>query len=237
MPVRQAIELATRALESAEATKLQRADALEVLAYLIAQEGRLEAARDHLRQAETEFLELGHVGMTAQIWMTRGLVERFARDSDASAAAFRTAYDLHAKRGTLSMVPFLAARLGQALIDAGRPDDARVFIDEAEQLEPRDIWTGSIVGLAGARLLVHDGRAPEGLVLAREVLAWGRSAGLENLAILFGNALEDLGGCAQAAGEVAAAREALEEALEVYEAKGDLVDAAHVRAELGRLDG
>jgi tetratricopeptide (TPR) repeat protein len=231
-PASEAIELATRALATPGANKVHRAEALKTLAYLFAMQGRFDEARDHLRQSESDFLELGHTSEKSELAVTRGLIERFARNAEAAVSAFRFAYDDHQKRSSGAMLPFIAARLGQALLAAGRIDEARAFIDEAERVEARDVWTGSIVGGARARLLADDGRTAEGLAVAREVVAWGRTIGLDGLAILFGNALEDLAACATAAGDHEAARGALEEALQVYEAKGDLVDAAHVRGEL-----
>jgi tetratricopeptide (TPR) repeat protein len=234
MPAPEAIELARRALEFPGVTKAHRADAFETLAYLFAMETRFDEAREYLRQSESEseFVELGHIGYVGQIALTRGLIERFARNPEAAVSAFRFAYDYHVKQGAGGIRPFLAARLGQALLDAGRIDEARAFIDEAERVQGRHIWTGSIVGGARARLLGHDGRAAEGLALAREVVTRGRTSGLDGLAILLGNTLEDLAACAMADGDHEAARGALEEALQVYEAKGDRADAAHVRGEL-----
>ncbi len=116
MAVHEVIDLATRVLESPGVTKAQRAEALEHLAYVGAQEGRFQEARDHLRQAESDLRELGHAGRANQIAITRGLVERFAREPAASAAAFRSAYDDNVMRVADGLQGFVrgASRPGAA---------------------------------------------------------------------------------------------------------------------------
>ena len=170
-----------------------------ILAYVEAQRGNFQTARDYLSDSEDMANEMGRLGYLVQLAITRGLVERFARRFDRSVAAFRFAFgeETRIADGLGSMRHFLLARLAQALLDAGHASEARTTLDEAASLRvPPDPWTDTIAGGTDARLLVIEGRANEGLELAKEVVNRARDTKVDRLVILFANALEDLATCA-----------------------------------------
>jgi len=126
-----------------------------------------------------------------------------------------------------------AALLAEALCEQERDEDAeRYAVVAAEGASPDDqvsqvIWRG-----VRAKIFARRGLGAEAEIIAREAVAL---AAKTDFSWLHGNALVALGIVLHAAANDGGSREALEEALRLYEAKGDLVSSRSTRALLAEL--
>jgi len=232
VPVGEAVAICERVLSLPRLDRSTAGYAHETMSYLEAMRGNFGQAHAHINLTESMVREMGRFGSLGQIALSRGVVYRLTGDFERAAASFELAYDEQEKESGEfgGPAPFTGARLAQAYLDAGRVSDARRVIEQVrDTFHPGDGWTRTVFGGTEARLLAAEGRAGQGLVLAREVIEEGRADGLDRLVMLFANALEDLAACAQAAGEVEEAKAVRSEALTMYERKGATALADRLR--------
>jgi len=125
----------------------------------------------------------------------------------------------------------VAALLARALYEQGQNDDAaRLVATVEEEASKHDLWSQVLFRLTHARLLADAGHEPEAEAKAREALA---IVDRTDLLDLRGDVLLDLGDVLRRAGREDEARECSEQALALYERKGDIVSSDKARAILG----
>ena len=205
-----------------------------LLGILAAMRGSFEEARalrDRGRQLTDELgLPLHRAGMS----MMFGRVDQLAGDDRAAEAEFRVGYDLSRELGETGYLSTTACCLGEVVYAQGRYDEALRLSEEAEQAgAPDDVITQMKWRALRGLVLAEQGRMQEAESLARESVELARP----------GDTLDDIANCVNALGRVLEragkgeeARAAFEEALDLWERKGNVVSAARARESLARLE-
>jgi class 3 adenylate cyclase/tetratricopeptide (TPR) repeat protein len=205
------------------------AGALLVRGVLLAMLDRIDEAWAVALPAEERFRELGlHSGSElAEIAFVAG-------DYEAAAAHLRAACDALERTGNMGELSTFAPLLGRALCELGRYDEAELLAERGRELgAPEDVATQ--MAWRRTQALVHSARGQhaEAKRLACESIDYSLRS---DSPLYQGNAFRDLATVLAAAGQTSDAAAALEQALERYERKGDLPDAARVRAHLQELE-
>ena len=201
------------------------------LGLLYAMAGNLERARDHVRRSEAAYAELGlpHSGPQEGA----GIVEMLAGDPAAAERHLRRGYELHAGFGETAFLSTFAANLAHVLHAQGRDAEADEFTRVSEKAAAADDVVSQFRWRsARAKVLARRKEFEEAEALAREAVQIAAETGL----ILWGaDTLMDLADVLRAAGRVDEAIPPIQDALALYEAKGDVVSSAKARAHLTEL--
>ena len=198
-------------------------------AYLLAMLGRFEEARQIVGEETERLRELRGTGHEA--WAA--WIARLEGDEERAASHFRTFCDALEEQGQTAALATFAPDLGRSLCVLGDYEEAERLAQVGRQIgNERDSSTQSIWRQAQALVLSARGDHAEAERLAREAVAIleptdGLCARAE--------AIEDLARVLQAADRTDDAAAALEEALDLYERKRNLVMADRVRTKLAEL--
>jgi tetratricopeptide (TPR) repeat protein len=158
-----------------------------------------------------------------------------AGDAATAEAHLRRDYRRLEQMGEQNYLATTAAFLAQAVAAQGRHDEAERFIavsrdtGAGEDFLAQVIWQGLL-----ARILAARGQLAEAEELARAAVALAARTDFLNQ---HGDALLELAAVRAETGRSSEARAAGEEALGLYERKGNLVAAARARQRLERLPG
>ena len=203
-------------------------------ARLEAMQGRLDAARDLVSQARELGEQLGlTMTLAGGVVRAAGEIELLADDPVAAESMLQTACDTLERMGDwghyASVVPFLS----DALLAQDRGEEAAPKIDTAfrrtleEDLDAR-------IGLhrVAAKVAAHRGELQEAERLATEAVSLAERT---DYLPLQGDAYRDLAEVLELSGKKQEAKAALEQALALYERKGNLVMVERTRARLARL--
>jgi class 3 adenylate cyclase/tetratricopeptide (TPR) repeat protein len=201
------------------------------LAILYAMAGDAERARDLVRSSKATYDELGfpHTGPDE----AAGIVEMLAGDPAAAERHWRSGYDLHARLGEMAYLSTFAANLAHALHAQGRDGEADEFTRISEGAAAADDVVSQFRWRsARAKVLARRREFEEAVALAREAVR----IAFETDYILWGvDTRMDLAEVLRAAGRVDEAILPIQDALALYEAKGDVVSSAKARALLTEL--
>jgi class 3 adenylate cyclase/tetratricopeptide (TPR) repeat protein len=196
--------------------------------------GRFDEARAILAEMRAELAERGGGILLANITAFESVdVERLAGDPGAAVAFAAEGFRLHEELGERLFLSAAAGSLAQALYALDRLDEADAWAARASALGASD----DVLKEMGwrqvkAKVLARRGEHAEAERLAHEAVAMGE--GTESLNGQ-GDANADLGEVLLLAGERDQAVAALEQALERYERKGNIVSAQRARARLAEL--
>jgi tetratricopeptide (TPR) repeat protein len=209
------------------ATRLH-VQALRVRSTLEAMRGQFDEAREHIAAADRTSQELGlHMLRAASVLRAAGEIELLAGDAAAAERAFREGCETLERgqdRGHLSSV---APLLALVLLEQGRLEEARVPLELTSRWIVDDDSDAQIIFLrARARLASLEGDPAEAEALARRAVE--RAAGGDDLNA-HADALVDLAYVHELGGRQDETAAALGAALELYERKGNIVSAEHVR--------
>jgi tetratricopeptide (TPR) repeat protein len=214
----------------------ERSGALRRTARMLACQRRFEQARDHYREGVALIRDAGMLRETAGSDMGKAFIEQRAGDLEAAESALREGAEQLAAIGDTGFYSGTLCMLAEILALRGADDEALSLCKRArEVMSPSDLdpvtHTDAIEGL----LVARRGDHAEGERLARRAL--------ETLAEADSDFYEQLGGyrllLAQtllACGKRDEARKAADEALAVFEAKGDEPAADWARELLASLD-
>jgi class 3 adenylate cyclase/tetratricopeptide (TPR) repeat protein len=206
----------------------------------LTQQAMLEAMRGNFDTART----LAHAGDAAaeefgqQLWLAAGgmamwQVETLAGDDVAAETAIRRSCELLEVLGDIGYRGVAMSQLASSLCSTGRLDEATELAQTAEEITPSDDVAAQMLWRqARGRILARRGDHAEAERLAREAVALAEDTDMVNFhadALAASAEISGLGGRADEA------REQLEQALALYEQKGNLVAAASTRRELDRL--
>ena len=194
---------------------------------LLATIGRFEEAHELLERAAERAAEMGSVRSRLRLAWRRFDVARLEGDWPAAEEAAR---ELPEASRTSEPANYLlyTTFLAEALVELERKPEAIALIDEAEQEMPSeepDAWVRS--RCLRARVLAGEGRTDEAEQLARSAVERAETTDRLDLR---GGAFLDLATVLAAAGKDP--RPALEQALALFERKGNLVMAERTRARL-----
>jgi tetratricopeptide (TPR) repeat protein len=205
------------------------ASALRALAALTAMSGEFEEARRQLRLFRRIVGELGLRVTAASAAETDGVVELLAGDPSAAEQKLRAGYERLGEMGETFTRANLVALLAQALSAQGRDEEALALTELGGPPPDDDVSAQVHLKTARANVLAAVGRVEEAERLGREAVELARTT---DFLVMSGDALAALATVLQAAGRPAESVPLLQEALALYERKGNLVSAGRLRGRL-----
>ena len=232
MPIEAAVTRCLELLDAAESDKFVEASCRRWLGSLYARQSRFDEARKLIETASATYDELGaRINAAASAAFGHADIEALKGDHHAAENALRRGYEALERLGEHGYRVSVAALLARALYEQGQNDDAaRLVATVEEEASKHDLWSQVLFRLTHARLLADAGHEPEAEAKAREALA---IVDRTDLLDLRGDVLLDLGDVLRRAGREDEARECSEQALALYERKGDIVSSDKARAILG----
>jgi tetratricopeptide (TPR) repeat protein len=197
---------------------------------LLAMLGRFGDANRLLAEAEERVLERGVVRFQTYLPLRRFEVAMLEGDAARAEAAARETCESAQATGELGNFMIFCCNLARALIELGRDDEAEQWLERgrehvSEERLPQILWRQ-----ARGKLLARRGELEEGERLAREAVAVAEETDMLNV---HADALLGLADVLVLAGRDARAE--LDEALALYERKGNLVMAERTRSRLAEL--
>jgi len=199
-------------------------------ACLEAMRGRFAEARALLSQARARSDELGQRTWSVVQSRDRWMVEMLAGDFAAAERESRWGCEMLEQMGEKNWLSTRAGELAQALCALGRFDEAEEWSRKSEALGASDdVVTQMLWRQVRAKVLARPGEHAEAERLAREAVALAEQT---NTVSFHGDALMDLAEVLELTGRREEAATALEQALALYERKGNVVMAERARAQL-----
>jgi class 3 adenylate cyclase/tetratricopeptide (TPR) repeat protein len=204
------------------------------IAHLEAMRGNIDEARALYRKSRAMLEELGWTFLAAQTSFDSAPAELLAGDLEVAEAELRKDYDTLNAMGETNYISTTAALLAEVLYRKGELTEAETFTEVSEELAASDDVTSQF-RWRGVRAKVYaiGGLVEDAERLAREAVETiGGSDDINSQ----GEALADLAEVLGRAGRRGEAAAAAREALELFEAKGNTVAAARMRAAATELD-
>jgi len=233
MPVPDALRRCSELLPSLAGWRAGQAAFGFRLAWLHAMLGHFSEARELCAHSVRVQEELDLTLARAHYCETSGIVELLADNPVASEREFRLGVEMLEPLGETSRLPTLAAFLAEALYAQGRLEEAETFLTVSATTAADDdvithiLWRGvhgKLEARRGAFEQAELAAAGGAQIAARtDSLTW------------HGDSLVNLAEVLRLAGDVEGARRAGEEALELFEQKGNLVSANRARDALAEL--
>jgi class 3 adenylate cyclase/tetratricopeptide (TPR) repeat protein len=226
-PVVEAVERCDWARALSNGDVMVDAYADSCTAVLETMRGGHDRARELYRRAQETLQEVGLTVLLASMRMYGGIAELIAGDDTAAERELRLGYNALDRMGERAYLSTMAGFLARALYGLGEHDEAeavaRVSADAASE---DDIASQVISRGTRAKLLARRGD-PEAESLARQAVAFAQETDFVNVQA---DANADLAETMQLLGRPDDALRALDEALRLYGAKGNVVSARAVRA-------
>jgi tetratricopeptide (TPR) repeat protein len=233
-PRSEALRRCDRLLKAVKDHPESEAFVLGALSCLRAFEGRFDEARALLARRSETLNDLGLVMIEAWGSYADGWVEMLAGDAAAAEGLLRPGYETLEELGATASLQVVGSHLAQAVCMQGRFEEAERLALAVEQLDPASVVEVAFARSARAKAIAALGRVEEGEGLAREAVALVDQT---DFPIDRADARMDLAEVLLLASRPNEAAEVLQEALRLYEQKGNLVSAERTRellAELGR---
>jgi tetratricopeptide (TPR) repeat protein len=232
MPLGEA-EREIRAIVETSPGLLVEASAHRALARLAAIRGDFESARSLNQRGRDPLAEAGlpvHAAATAQ---GAAFIESLAGDPEEALRIAREGFDRLSELGEHAYASTLAAVIASLSCHLGRNDEAQEWVDTARELSPQAdaatlVWVDSVEAI----LLMRRGQQADAERVARRAVEQAESTDFWPHR---GGAYEALAEVLWRGGHADEAREAVEEALRVYDEKGAVVLAERVRALFAEL--
>ncbi|HEU5212071.1 MAG TPA: AAA family ATPase [Gaiellaceae bacterium] len=203
------------------------ADGLLGTAYVAPRVGDFVLGRQNLERSRVICREFGIVYGLAEAAMAGGELEVLAGDLPAAERELREAINVAANMEAAHYVAVYQVRLARVLHEQGRHDEAATALEQAKPLQTAMPWWKS----GRARVLAARGELDAAVALAREAAAQ-ESGEQDPTSVAL--TLVDLSEVLLAAGDGAGAMEALSEAIDLNERKGNLVAAEQCRERMRR---
>ena len=200
------------------------------LAGLEAMRGNFDDARGLYARQQSMHEDLGRPYSLAAATIMAGRIEMLAGEPAAAEAELRRGYVILERMGELGVLSTLAAYLADAVYAQGRYDEADRLTHVSEEAATSDdiashVWWR----VTRARVLARRGSHEEAERIGSEALAL---AEVTDDLFIRGRALIDLAEVHRLGGATDGSVPLLEEALRLFEAKGDTVSAGRTRAAL-----
>jgi hypothetical protein len=161
---------------------------------------------------------------------TMAFVERLAGDAAASERALRTGFEVSEKLGEQGFLSTVAAILAHRILDQDRLEEAEVFIAASEAAGAEDdLTTQILLQSARGRALARRDQLAEAEELCRAAALLAEETDDINMRA---DVLMDLAEILRLSGDATAADEMLGRSLELFEAKGNVVQADALRLRL-----
>ena len=234
MPVADGIARCREVLERERDNRVVEPAISRYLAVLEARLGRFDEARTLAARTVELYDELGmRLFAQAASAMARGDIELLAGDFVAAEEVLRPGLDALEEMGDQGYRSSVAAFLARALFGQGRLDEAEEVAQRAEAAaSPDDVWSQTLSRGTRAKVLASRGAFADAEQLGRDTVAvLQETDALELKAV----ALLDLAEVFVYAGGSREAALSAEQALSLYEQKGNVVAAERARELIGRL--
>jgi class 3 adenylate cyclase/tetratricopeptide (TPR) repeat protein len=227
-PADEGIRRCEQILEEGGGDRTVEAGTLGILAGLKAMRGHFTEARERFARSIAILEEMGIRLRMASRRTISGAIELLADDLVAAEHELRWGFERLEEMGEHHDLPGIAAQLAEALYRQSRYDEAEPFaaISEAEE-HARMRWRSP-----RAKLLARRGELERAEDVAR---AEAQRAGQGDNLNSYGNTLMDLAEVLRLAGRPGEAVSPVEDALRVYEEKGNVVAAAKAHGVLREL--
>jgi class 3 adenylate cyclase len=210
--------------------EVERRSVLPLRDRLLAMLGRFDEAHQLHDDAARRAAELGMATFDVDLAARRFEVAMFEGDAAGAEAAARETCEKAEAANRLGNFMSYSCDLALALLALGRDDEAEHWLDRGRDIAPsEELFVRILWHQARGKLLAHRGELHEGVWLAREAVAL---AGTTDALNAHAAALVDLADVLALAGEDA--RPELQQALALYEEKGNLVMAERARSNLER---
>jgi class 3 adenylate cyclase/tetratricopeptide (TPR) repeat protein len=225
-PVASALPKVEEILERTRGYPVAEGAVRGVLGGLMSMLGRFEEARDMHRRGREIFESLGPALPVAEGALNAADTELLAGEPGAAERLLRGADAALEAVGEAAIRASVAAELAQALYEQGRPDEALEYAARSEEMAAPDDMQAQVAWRAARAVVLADGGDAEAAEpLAREGVEMASGTDDPNLRA---RALLALARALRAGSRPADADATLAEALELYEAKGNV--AARERA-------
>jgi class 3 adenylate cyclase/tetratricopeptide (TPR) repeat protein len=232
-PVSDALRVCARLREEAPTDRSLDGILCTIEGALTAQLGRFDEARVLTRRSEEMFRDLGLSLHLAGLHQYSAGIELLADDPVAAERELRVGYDDYVRMGERARLSTTAALLAVALHAQGRDEEAHQYtVVSEESASPDDLASQVFWRETRARVLARRQEVEDALRLGREAVDLASGT---DFVSMHGDALVGLAEVLRVAGSPSESNEAAEQALALYEAKGDLVSAGKARALIADL--
>ena len=203
------------------------------LAHLRAMNGEFQIARGLYGDARALLRDLGQGLRLATASLDSGMVELLAGDPVAAERELRPDYDTLVAMGNSYSLSTMAALLARAVREQGRDEEALALTVTAESKTADDDVDSQVLWRCiRAPILARSGRIEEAEALVRTALDLSRQT---DVPVLQASALYELAAVLGVSGRTGDARDALDQAVRVSSAKGDVVSANKAKTALETL--
>jgi DNA-binding SARP family transcriptional activator/tetratricopeptide (TPR) repeat protein len=210
---------------------LLQAMLLGVQAVLAAMEERGEESAALAAASQKLMRDLGEWVWISFFWLA--WISIWAGRAADAERELRPVYERLRQLGSNSHFTSFAHLLGNAVYLQGRYDEAEALTQKCEVASrPNDVHSHVLWRSTRAKVFARRGRAAEARLLADEAVAF---ASASDFLPAHADALMDLAEILELGGDLPGAATALEQAILLYERKGNVLVAAQARAKLGAL--
>jgi tetratricopeptide (TPR) repeat protein len=229
-PCSEAEERLRSLIDDLEGERMAQATCRLMVAIILAMLERFDEARGHVTFSRSVFEDLGQRRWLAAASGTEGLVASAEGKLDEAERGLRAGYSFFQRQHDTANAVRAATDLSQVLCELGRFDEAGALADEvakgagAHALEEQVGWR-----CVKARVLATRGEFDEAEALARQALDLISPTEFLDFQA---DALVHLGEVLRAAGRTSDAAEALQQAIDAYDLKGDLAGEHKARDRL-----
>lgn len=232
-PVRQAIEQCEALIaEDLPDRQVQNLIVCKI-AQLHAMNGDCDIAREMCLRARAVLRDLGQGVRAASASLDLAVVEILAGNAAAAESEVRADCEMLEKLGETFFLSTMAAMLARAVREQGRYDEALELTRLAERNAAADDVDAQVLWRSvRAPILARAGALEEAEALARASLDMARQTEMPGL---HASALSDLGSVLLLAKRTEEAQVVLDEAVQIYTDKGDVMSAKRARALLGEV--
>jgi ATP/maltotriose-dependent transcriptional regulator MalT len=226
-PVKQAIERCEQLLEEVESDRTATAFIRTALAQLVAMDNRIDEGRRIYGEAVQQLRELGSAVLAASSSIDSAQIELLAGDLTAAERLLRADHDALTQMGERSLLPSVDGRLARVLYLLDRFDEAEQIARSAQAMSMEDdvdaeaTWRSVL-----AMVVARKGDTDEALRLALEAVELRRRS---DAVTYLADTLSDFSEVLRFTGRDDEVRAVRNEALRLYESKGDVVSAARLR--------
>jgi len=227
-PVPQAIERCEQMITDGISDRQAESKLLCSLAQLHAMGGDFEKARALYRHGRGLLRELGHGVNAASTGIDLLAVELLAGDLAAAERDVMPDYEFLASAGETYFLSTIAAMLSRVVRDQGRDDEALKLSKVAEETSAEDdVESQALWRSIRAPIIARCGNLAEAESLARSAVELSRKTDAPQAQA---DTLSELAAVLMHAGRIDEARQAVDAAISIYQAKGDVVSAARAAA-------
>jgi tetratricopeptide (TPR) repeat protein len=199
---------------------------MRALGALRAMQGDFERGREFLVEQRALLEDLGLTMTAASSAETFGFVELLADRPDAAERELLIGAEQLERAGEATNLSNIFAMLGQAVLAQGRVEEALHYTELSEQLSAEEDFSSQVMWRAArAKVLSQLERKDEAEKLAHSAV---QLAGHTDFLILRADALVDLAHVLRGNGHEGGV-DALRDAVELYERKGNVVSAAKAK--------